>query len=116
MLMPNGSCPTCLGSALTTKTLLHHIACAGVFEAPEGVEQVGACPKCRSHITLDSELVERAGAIYICQTCEARFPDPVISMYCYPCEINYPLADVNFSQVYSYEITQAGQALLNGAT
>lgn len=116
VLMPNGSCPTCKEHALTTIPLLHHIPCAGIFEAPKGIEQVEHCPKCRSQIQSDSEFLEAAGEMHYCQTCAARFPDPVISMYCHQCKNHYPLHDIQFSQVHSYAITEAGKTLLKRST
>ena len=116
MLTPNGSCPTCREHTLTAIPLLHHIPCAGIFDAPEGIEQVEQCPKCRSQIQPDSELLETAGEMHYCQTCETRFPDPVISMYCHQCKNHCPLHDARFSQVHSYAITEAGKNLLKRST
>ena len=103
-LQLNGSCPVCGSFALSPVPLAHHIPCAGVFEAPGGLEQVEYCPKCQRTDVADSDHLERVGEVYHCLHCQAHSPEPVMRLYCRDCACNHRFADVGF------EIIRASQA------
>lgn len=109
----NASCPQCHCYALCTTTLAHHMPCAGIFEAPDGLEAITDCPKCRSPIGPDQNGLESVGEMHCCEDCHAHFPEPVMRMYCADCDTNHPMHDLRFHSIYRYQLTPAGEAALH---
>ena len=98
-LQLNGRCPECGGCVLQPVPLAHHIPCAGVFEAPEGLAAIKRCPKCRRHDVAESDHLEAVGEVYHCLDCSAHFPEPVMRLYCHDCDFNHRFADVGFEVI-----------------
>lgn len=108
----NGRCPTCRSADLYAIPLAHHIPCAAVFEAPNGLGAVDGCPKCRSQVTANDDTLEAVGEAYRCKNCSAHFPAPAIRMDCAHCRADHALHDVVFQRFYRYRLTATGKAAL----
>jgi len=100
-LQLNGSCPSCGGYALSAVPLAHHIPCAGIFEAPQGLELVEYCPKCHRNDVGDSDHLETVGEIYYCDDCGDHFPEPSMHLHCQSCQRHHRFGDAQFEIIYS---------------
>ena len=114
-LILNGACPDCFHYDRTRITLAHHIPCAGVFEAPNGLEKIECCPKCQGRDMTDNDL-EAVGEIYYCNDCAQRFPEPAMRLSCQSCKRNHPISDVCFDTLYAYRLTAEGSTLIQRNT
>lgn len=95
-------CARCESANLVTVSLYHHIPCAGIFPAPDGIEAVGECPKCHDSLARDPQASEPVGETYRCIDCNAESPEPALQLLCLQCHKAHDLQDVQFHRLWQY--------------
>lgn len=111
-MLANEACPRCGCANVVSRALYHHIPCAGIFEAAEGIDRVAVCPKCRECLTDARDRIETAGQMYHCCDCNERFPEPVLAFWCLICDHSHALKAVEFHRLHAFGLTAAGKAAL----
>ncbi len=96
------SCALCQSANLKTISLFHHIPCAGIFEAPDGIDALEVCPKCDSRLGDQKGLVESVGETYLCLECGGRSPEPQLGFICLGCRRSYGFDEVAFHRLWCF--------------
>lgn len=106
-------CPSCHSPQLAETQLIHHYRCAML--APEDRFRKGAalvCPKCAQHLRNYGKDYDKPGRAMCCGQCDKITSEPEVGFVCMDCSAEFSGDEVRLVDVYSYEITDVGAALL----
>jgi hypothetical protein len=109
-------CPSCRSADLRETPLIHHFHCAAVL--PEEQFRQGmslVCPKCQRHLRNYGKDYDRPGEAYTCNTCEATSSELEVGFVCLDCNARMDGEAIQQVDLYSYLLTDAGIAFLEGA-
>lgn len=96
-------CARCQSANLKAIPLFHHILCAGIFEAPKGLDAIGSCAKCGDEISAQSDRVEPVGETYLCLECHNRSPEPALHFLCLGCHDYHAFDAVTFHRLWGFK-------------
>ena len=96
-------CVHCRSPNLQAIPLFHHIPCACVFEAPEGIDSISSCEKCHESLDANDNTVESVGQSYFCVNCGGRFPEPELSFICLGCGAVHAFHEVTFHRLWGFK-------------
>lgn len=100
-------CVQCQSANLQAIPLFHHIPCACIFEAPEGLMSVRVCRKCHQSLEANDSQVEAVGETYLCLDCGSRAPEPRLSFICLACRCAYTFDEVTFHRIWGFRLLGA---------
>lgn len=95
--------------------LIHHFHCAAVL--PEEQFRQGmslVCPKCQRQLRNYGKDYDRPGEAYTCNTCEATSSELEVGFVCLDCNARMDGEAIQQVDLYSYLLTDAGVAFLEG--
>ena len=108
-------CPSCRSADLRESSLIHHFHCASVL--PEEKFRRGTalvCPKCQRQLRNYGKDYDRPGEAYTCNTCEATSSEVEVGFVCLDCNCRIDGEAIRQVDLYSYILTDAGVAFLEG--
>jgi len=95
-------CMRCESANLTAIPLFHHILCAAIFEAPNGLAAVERCEKCDQPLADEPAMVEPVGDTYRCRDCGGHSPEPKLAFYCFGCQKVHAFDEVTFHRLWKF--------------
>lgn len=108
-------CPSCRSADLRESSLIHHFHCASIL--PEEKFRRGTslvCPKCQRQLRNYGKDYDRPGEAYSCNTCEATSSEVEVGFVCLDCNNRMDGEAIRQVDLYSYVLTDAGVAFLEG--
>jgi len=96
-------CPSCENSKFEQTKLIEHFDCGNVSEGSKYVDE--KCPKCKKEIKalgVDYKILPNH---YLCNKCEALFPELTTIYQCLKCEHRFNLSDANWKESPLYKVT-----------
>ncbi len=96
-------CPSCENPKFEQTRLVEHFDCGNVSEESKYVDE--KCPKCKKEIKalgVDYKILPNH---YLCNKCEALFPELTIVYQCLKCEHRFNLSEGNWKESPLYKIT-----------
>jgi len=108
-------CPSCRSADLRETSLIHHFHCAALLPEDEFRQGVALiCPKCRRQLRNYGKDYDRPGSAYICNTCDNTSSELEVGFICLDCNARMDGEAAERVDLYSYSLTDAGIALLEG--
>ena len=96
-------CPSCENSKFEQTRLIEHFDCGNVSEESKYVDE--KCPKCKKGIKalgVDYKILPNH---YLCNKCEALFPELTTIYQCLKCDHKFNLADGKWKESPLYKLT-----------
>ena len=96
-------CPSCENPKFEQTRLVEHFDCGNVSEESKYVDE--KCPKCKKEIKalgVDYKILPNH---YLCNKCEALFPELTTVYQCLKCEHRFNLSEGNWKESPLYKIT-----------
>ena len=96
-------CPSCENSKFQQTRLIEHFDCGNVSEESKYVDE--KCPKCKKGIKALGVDYKIFPNHYLCNKCEAVFPDLTTIYQCLKCEHRFNLSEGKWKESPLYKIT-----------
>ena len=98
-------CPHCGSPDTSRGEVLEHFSCG--YSGPEsefwGESGKYVCPKCKKELKSIGVDYAKLGLLCICHDCGERFREPEQKWRCFSCSKTFPTAELEETNVYSYE-------------